>query len=104
MPREKRPRLSDVSDDLIVGQVMRVGKFCGNCNQPTTCILIDKVALPEGLEPSTKLIGYEAFVPEGSLAARLKPISLIGIGCGCYARFHRQVAHIQDRVTLRKKS
>lgn len=80
---------------------MRVGKFCGNCRQPTTCIAVSKINLPDEIEPSTKLIGYEAFVPEGSLSARLKPIHLIGIGCGCYARFHRQVAHIQDR---KKKS
>jgi len=25
----------------------------------------------------------------------------IGIGCGCYAKFHRQIAHIVDRQTLK---
>lgn len=27
----------------------------------------------------------------------------IGVNCGCYAKFHRQVAHIVTLITLRKK-
>lgn len=26
----------------------------------------------------------------------------IGLNCGCYAKLHRQVAHIQDKLNLRK--
>lgn len=29
--------------------------------------------------------------------------NILGINCGCYARFHRQVAHIQDQMRARAK-
>lgn len=29
---------------------------------------------------------------------------VIGVSCGCYAKFHRQVAHIQDAMKSSKRS
>jgi hypothetical protein len=26
----------------------------------------------------------------------------VGISCGCYAKFHRQVAHIHDNMVMRQ--
>jgi hypothetical protein len=48
-------------------------------------------------------------------ARRTEPIDLsktilkkhrnpIGVPCGCYAKFHRQVAHISDKRTARQRS
>lgn len=71
---------------------VRRGK-CSHCDEDTLVWELKEVILPDHIEASTKLIIYTNDAsPPG-----YKLIRQIGIGCGCYARFHRQVAHIQDR-------
>lgn len=82
-----------VDDGLILGSIRSPQLKCEVCGIRTKVILINEIVLPKGLVPGNTMIAY---TNEGST---LRPIGEIGIGCGCYARFHRQMGHI---TTLRK--
>lgn len=100
MSPARKPPLRDLSDGLITGTVVTTGRVCGNCGEKTYCVHIDIIALPEGLTPSTSLIPYKVIDHDEDRGVRIYAINYLGIGCGCYAKFHRQIAHI---TTLRKK-
>jgi len=58
---------------------------------PNILIIYNKPPkLPDGITPEDTILESD----EGA----------IGLDCGCYAKFHRQVAHIQTRKQLRDKS
>lgn len=76
---------------ILAGKVTR-NHVCGHCNKDVWTVEVKKIKLPDGLEPSTRLIGYK-FV-----ADKVHSPSWLGIDCGCYAKFHRQIAHIQGRM------
>ena len=86
-----KPTIRAVNDGLITGGVSTQGLPCPNCNQTTVCVDIDAIKLPESIKPNRKLIAFYE-VPTG-----VTEHLWLGIGCGCYAKFHRQIAHIQDR-------
>lgn len=82
-----------VDDGIITGIVGMTKGGCEVCGRGTRCIHITATSMPGGIEVSNTILkGHE----EGST------ITLIGIGCGDYARFHRQVAHIQDKMAARE--
>lgn len=65
---------------------------CGVCNTNCLCIFVGDLNLPTGIGvDSTILHNKRTDDPEVH-------VDLIGINCGCYAKFHRQVAHIADRM------
>lgn len=77
--------MHSVKDEYITGNICRTRKSCDNCGHPTTCISIHTIAWPEFIKnPDSRLIFYN--------------VEHIGIGCGCYAKGHRQIAHIASRV------
>lgn len=79
----------DVKDGYITGKVDIASKQrCGNCLRDTIALEVTKLDLPQYIKPSNKLIFCKGTKPHG----------FIGIGCGCYAKGHRQIAHITDRV------
>lgn len=79
--------MSEVDDGYIVGALAPRPKRCPRCGLVTRCIDITGVTLPKGF-------GVEATI----LYDRKQEATLpsIGLGCGDYARFHRQIAHIVD--------
>jgi hypothetical protein len=81
-----------IDDGLLVGYLVIHSEPCGNCGVPTWPFQIESILLPQGIKPSTKLIVYR----EG--AHGLEQIKHIGFACGCYGKFHRQIAHIQSRM------
>lgn len=98
-----RPQLMhSVDDGLILGAVERSRQVCNVCGHTTMCIFITKITLPKGLEPSNSLIAFRD--GKDQVNKRVVPLRYIGIGCGCYARFHRQVAHIETRRECRSAS
>ena len=95
------PPLRDLDDGLITGTVVTVGKICGHCESRTFCVHIDLIKLPAGIEPSTKLIPYTVVDMDEDRGVSLVHYEYLGIGCGCYARFHRQIAHIEHHMRKR---
>lgn len=85
-----------LNDGIIDGTIEAKGNFCGNCNEPTWCVTVKEITLPAAIAPSYRLIAYgTAAGPEGVICIHHR---YLGIGCGCYAKFHRQLAHIEDRM------
>lgn len=59
--------------------------------------------------PQLMLVYLDGFphLPEGIDGERtilVSPEAAIGIDCGCYAKFHRQIAHIVDRQTTQQQA
>lgn len=84
---------SPVDDGIVRGRLLRVSHTCDVCEVRTACIEVD----------STEGYKLPQDVPWTATIINLKdlhyPVAIfLGIGCGCYARFHRQVAHIVDSV------
>lgn len=70
------------------------GLRCENCHTHTNVIIrIKKVNLPAGIQPATSLIAY---MPKPQTLDEIVPLQYLGITCGCYARFHRQICHINE--------
>lgn len=89
----KRGTYRALDDTLIRGEVSTYKTQCGNCKRSTVVINVHGVTLPAGIKPSNKLIAYGA----PSASDQSMPHHFLGIGCGCYATFHRQIAHIMDK-------
>lgn len=82
----------DLSDGIITGSIKAKHEFCANCGESVWCVEIEKVELPETLKPSPQLIVYQTQV--GINSNFVGHIKYLGLTCGCYAKFHRQLAHI----------
>lgn len=85
---------SPVDDGIVRGRLLRVSHACDVCGSWTACV---EVAPGEGYTfprevPWTATIVHFPKEPHYPVAI------FLGVGCGCYARFHRQVAHIVDSV------
>lgn len=85
--------MDTVNDGILHGKLGQTKGDCEVCGMGTRCLHIYEAHMPEGIDIGKTI----AHSPTDTGA----PITLIGIGCGCYAKFHRQVAHIQDKMTAR---
>jgi hypothetical protein len=82
-----------MDDGLIEGNGLSRVHRCDNCDATDLwTIKIRRIKLPEGIKPGPTLIGYH------TSGDQVKPNRHLGIDCGCYAKFHRQIAHIQGRM------
>lgn len=81
-----------IDDGILDGHLVAKLEACDNCGEDTWPFEIDTISLPKGVKPSNKLIVFREG-PNG-----LEAIDHIGFGCGCYGKFHRQIAHIKDQV------
>ena len=73
---------------------------CDNCNSHAFIIQVFSVSLPSGISPHRSMIAYRLDTPQDE---PLEPVNRLGITCGCYARFHRQVTHILDKTRSSSK-
>jgi hypothetical protein len=89
--------MSMVEDGIISGWVETNKQTCGFCLVGTKCIGINDVKLPEGIDLDRTIVMR-------IMTNQKHPNRFIGIGCGCYAKFHRQVAHIQSKMESRKNA
>jgi hypothetical protein len=65
------------------------GGPCTYCGAATIlCVGYHGVTLPAGIKVEDTILADKD--------------NHLGINCGCYAKFHRQVAHIKDRMEARK--
>lgn len=77
-----------IRDGIVTTDRIALG-VCWTCNKkPVHLLHIKEITLPEGIKPSSRLIAFQD---------EKRHIEWIGLSCGCYARFHRQIAHILNR-------
>ena len=76
-----------VADGYISGELSPRARRCERCGKLTRCIRIHDVVLPEGVTLRATILQRR-----GEEDPTL--ITYIGLGCGDYARFHRQIVHI----------
>ncbi len=89
------PTWSPVNDGIVSGRLLHRTIDCDVCGVPTCCVRVDGYNLPEIRWTSTLICIWPnrpVRDPEPQCAV------FLGIGCGCYAKFHRQVAHIRDSI------
>lgn len=77
-----------VRDGIVVGALSRALVTCGNCQERCCGIYVTSV---EGVEKHKGA--------NGIIFAKVMQMHhpAIGIGCGCYAKAHRQLAHIKSK-------
>lgn len=83
------PVWSPVNDGIVSGKLLHRTIDCDVCGVPTCCVRVGGYKLG-GINWRSVIIAVKK--PGQPLAVNL------GIGCGCYAKFHRQVAHILDSI------
>jgi hypothetical protein len=94
-----------VDDGYIKGVVHDKQGICFCCNKTTRVIAfhhITDVNLPYNIKLKDTILNPEPV----KLRLRRSGVALqamsVGIGCGCYAKFHRQMAHIVDNIQRRE--
>ena len=92
---------NDVSDGVITGTIVPTKKLCRHCKTDQVCIEIREITLDPPLETLTSLMIF--FQLKGDGKGTIVPVTYIGIGCGCYAKGHRQLCHIAHSIELRGK-
>lgn len=96
-----KPQLMhQVDDGILQGNIERKRGECGVCGHTTMVIRVHTPTLENladlDIDPTRTLLkGITS-------SSRLRADPHIGIGCGCYAKFHRQIAHIRDRKKRRR--
>jgi hypothetical protein len=79
---------SAYDDGIVSGRLTRSTVHCDVCRAPTCCV---EVATYNALREWRATIIW--------INHRDQELAVfLGMGCGCLARFHRQVAHIQDTI------
>ena len=79
-----------LDDGYIIGMVLGTHRQCEHCDYKTVCVKITGLMLPKGMT-------VKATILQDRKEDEPHRITYIGVGCGCYAKFHRQVAHINDK-------
>lgn len=87
MPRKPKDVSVALDDGIVRADNLRY-ETCPVCDQDVRCLTITRLSLPNGIEPSSRLIFCDS---QG------KYLQSIGLVCGCYARAHRQLAHVNDQ-------
>lgn len=79
--------------------------MCETCSKPVTntIMYLSTPMLPKGIEVEDTVYGKitRQYTPRQRKGLKLATRPTIGINCGCYAKLHRQVAHIQDKMRQR---
>lgn len=82
-----------VTDGIITGEVSRTRKRCSCCGGLGTALLVNEIEMPEEVELDWTIL----VVRDSEGKPTGVPMNFLGISCGCYAKFHRQVAHIKTK-------
>lgn len=89
-------KVTDIDDGILDGFIQRHACFCGVCGTRTYCITSRNYKHPTVPIKATILMQPDEFGQEPYR------IWYLGIGCGCYGKFHRQIAHIVDKMKKTK--
>lgn len=94
-PEPPRLTYGMVRDGIVTGILLRTKIVCDVCEQGTCGIEVTGYDLPKEVPWTSTIISLprsRRFIMDQAM------VIFLGIGCGCYAKFHRQVAHIKDSV------
>jgi hypothetical protein len=72
---------------------LRQGK-CGHCGKNTTRVDFLSFQLPGNIDPQARTLIVN-ITPSGNYVRDSMP--KLGVTCGCYGTFHRQIARISSR-------
>lgn len=86
--------MSTVNDGYIAGATTIGQRTCEVCGERTLCVDIANLTLPKGMT-------VKATILQDRTVEAPKRIRRVGIGCGDYAKFHRQIVWIQTSMGLR---
>lgn len=78
-----------VNDGYITGSITGRVRWCEHCGEKAVCVHIINLVLPKGMT-------VKATILQDAGHAEPTCIDYVGVSCGCYGKFHRQVAHIND--------
>jgi hypothetical protein len=76
------------------GSTYMAPDYCVACDEPGACISWEDITLPD-------YQGKGPLLPERTILRRKD--GALGIQCGCYAKFHRQIARITTEAKFRDK-
>lgn len=79
---------SAYDDGIVRGRLTRSTAYCDVCRARTCCV---EVATYGALREWRATI---IWIHRGDQEL----VVMLGVGCGCLAKFHRQCAHIQDNI------
>jgi len=77
------------SFELVASTACNVCRPSPRTADPNICVRYRGMILPPGIALEDTILK--------------PPVKEIGILCGCYAKFHRQVAHIQDKIKQKEE-
>jgi hypothetical protein len=97
-----RKSAAHLDDGLITGRLDGALHMCPVCHTRQHCIQIYKVTLPENVKPQHSMILYRRGTNPSLASPDFVPHTFIGVTCGCYAKAHRQMAHIVHNRKERK--
>jgi hypothetical protein len=84
------PVWSPVNDGIVSGKLLHRTIACDVCGVPTCVVRVEDYKFPDEVWWQSTIV---------YLRKNETPIAVnLGVGCGCYAKFHRQVAHIRDSI------
>lgn len=102
MPHNPHTSFRDLNDGIVTGRIDEKRGTCQICMTDNQCVLVvaditlpkmGPSALKKKVKPSVQLKFYTTTV-DGDIV----PVSIIGLTCGCYAKAHRQLARIDQRM------
>lgn len=86
-------RWASVDDGIVFGRLLRKSHPCDVCGDGAACIFVEAYEMPPTVPYTATIISLtDRQSQDQSVAVYL------GISCGCYAKFHRQVSHIKDSI------
>jgi hypothetical protein len=78
-----------VFDDGIIKGKLGKPSRCPRCLRTAHLVLIEEVNLPDGITWEATILNHKLYSD---------PLWALGIECGDYARFHRQIVHIREKM------
>lgn len=84
-----------IRDGFILGVLAPGLRKCPICDQRVRVINVAEFMLPEGMTAAATIL-FDRKAQRQHTA--------IGMSCGCYARLHRQIAHITDSMQHRQET
>lgn len=90
---------SHYDDGIVSGRLHRALYPCDVCGQATACVWVDGYNFPNEVPWTATIIAYPKPHSVQGIMQVMDIAVFIGLGCGCLAKFHRQVAYIKDSVS-----
>lgn len=81
---------SAYDDGLVSGRLLHRLLTCDVCGRPTACVEV------EDYDPRLRAIWHSTIIALYRQVEDRVVAVYLGLGCGCLAKLHRQVVHIEE--------